>query len=62
LSFGSKPDTDPETSDGEWLNDSENESEVDEEDDHREMASLYLVFLPGHLQPKIAVFHDEKKV
>ena len=62
LLFGSKPETDPETSDREWLNDSDDDSEIDEEDNHREMASLYSVFLPRHLQPKIAVFYDEKKV
>ena len=62
LLFGSKPETDPETSDGEWLNDSDNDSEIDEEDNRREMASLYSAFLPRHLQPKIVVFRDEKKV
>ena len=58
LAFGSKPESDPETSDSEWVDDGE--SEIDEEEDHNEVANLYSVFLPRHLYPKTAAFNHEK--
>jgi hypothetical protein len=54
-------DSDSETSDEDWLDD-EGEDEIDLKDACNEMASLYSFFLPRHLRPKTAVFHDEKKV
>ena len=68
--FGSKPvHTYSETSDSEWVDDGEDEREErdsedseDEEESYKEMASLYSVFLPMHLRPKITEFHDKRLV
>ena len=42
------------------MDDDDDESDIDEP--RTQMASLYSFFLPRHLQPETAVFHDEKKV
>ena len=63
LSFSSKPienGTNSEGSDSEWMDDEDDESDIDEP--RIQMASLHSFFLPRHLQPQTAVFHDEKKV
>ena len=63
LSFSSKlveNGTNSESSDSEWMDDDDDESDIDEP--RTRMASLYSFFLPRHLQPETAVFHDEKKV
>jgi hypothetical protein len=65
--FVSKPvDRYSETSDSEWVDDGEDERDErdseDEEESCKEMASLYSVFLPRHLRPKITEFHNERPV
>lgn len=54
--------SEPEPSDSEWTDsDDQGEDEVDVDDSHNQMASLYSFFLPRELQPKTAVYHNEKK-
>jgi len=63
LSFSSKlaeNGANSESSDSEWMDDDDNESDIDEP--HAQMASQYSFFLSRHLQPKTAVFHDEKVI
>ena len=62
-------DTYSKISDSEWVDDGENEREEsdsedseDEEESCKKMASLYSIFLPRHLRPKITEFHDERPV